>query len=240
MILTALALLSTPADIDPGALQRLVRRCQESQSWGLVVLQDGKPVVDRNIGRPPCNLMSATKSVTSMAVGILLGEGKLKVDTKVASLFPEYKGKWKDRVTIRHLLEHTSGIQLYQGEGPDALPMFRVPSALADRRYPSHEKLTVDLARTLGGDPVFERYFDRIAPVSGLTANAPDAEFGTGYFAMGWGGQYILVLPKARLVAVRTCGDGLFGTKDSSKYEMGDFYDLARSLPGNKATLTER
>ena len=40
----------------------------------------------------------------------------------------------------------------------------------------------------------------------------------------------ILVLPKEGIVAVRTCGDGFFETKDASKYEMGDFFGLVRAL----------
>ena len=59
---------------------------------------------------------------------------------------------------------------------------------------------------------------------SSLTIDAPK-EDDAGFFADGWGGQIILVIPKENIVEIRTCGDGFgdSGTVDSSKYEMGDF-----------------
>jgi len=73
------------------------------------------------------NMASMTKPVTSVAVMMLVDEGKLKLDDEVATYLPQ----WKDRpviskfneadasyetrpakrpITIRHLLTHTSGI----------------------------------------------------------------------------------------------------------------------------------
>src|SRR5688500_7463366 len=73
------------------------------------------------------NMASMTKPVTSVAIMMLIDEGKLKLDDDVATYLP----KWKDplviskfneadatyetrpakrAITIRHLLTHTSGI----------------------------------------------------------------------------------------------------------------------------------
>ena len=73
------------------------------------------------------NMASMTKPVTSIAIMMLVDEGKLKIDDEVAKYLP----KWKDPlviskfneadasyqtrpakrpITIRHLLTHTSGI----------------------------------------------------------------------------------------------------------------------------------
>ncbi|WP_201800640.1 serine hydrolase domain-containing protein [Myxococcus xanthus] len=55
--------------------------------------------------------MSATKSVVSMAIGMLIDEGKIpSVDTPVSTWFPEWKEGLKGQVTLRHLLSHTSGL----------------------------------------------------------------------------------------------------------------------------------
>ena len=46
---------------------------------------------------------------TAPSIMILIQEGKLKLDTLVSSLIPEFTGGGKEAVTIRHLLTHTSG-----------------------------------------------------------------------------------------------------------------------------------
>jgi CubicO group peptidase (beta-lactamase class C family) len=73
------------------------------------------------------NIASMTKPVTSVAVMILVDEGKLKLDDDVSKYLPKYKdpvviskfneadGTYETRpakrpITIRHLLTHTSGI----------------------------------------------------------------------------------------------------------------------------------
>ena len=73
------------------------------------------------------NIASMTKAVTSVAIMMLVDEGKLKLDDDVAKYLPKYKdplviskfnaadGTYETRpakrpITIRHLLTHTSGI----------------------------------------------------------------------------------------------------------------------------------
>ena len=73
------------------------------------------------------NIASMTKAVTSVAIMMLLDEGRLKLDDDVAKYLPKYKdpvvvskfnaadGSYETRpakrpITIRHLLTHTSGI----------------------------------------------------------------------------------------------------------------------------------
>jgi CubicO group peptidase (beta-lactamase class C family) len=73
------------------------------------------------------NMASMTKAITSVAIMLLVDEGKLKLDDEVAKYVPKYKdplviskfneadGSYETRparrpITIRHLLTHTSGI----------------------------------------------------------------------------------------------------------------------------------
>jgi CubicO group peptidase (beta-lactamase class C family) len=73
------------------------------------------------------NMASMTKPVTSVAIMMLVDEGKLRLDDEVAKYLPKYKnplviskfndadGSYETRpakrpITIRHLLTHTSGI----------------------------------------------------------------------------------------------------------------------------------
>lgn len=57
------------------------------------------------------DLASLTKPVcTATAAMILHDEGRLRLDTKVQAVLPEFTGRWKERVTVGHLLSHTSGL----------------------------------------------------------------------------------------------------------------------------------
>lgn len=57
------------------------------------------------------DLASVTKPVcTATAVMLLHDQGKLTLDTKIQSVLPEFTGRWKERVTVAHLLAHTSGL----------------------------------------------------------------------------------------------------------------------------------
>jgi CubicO group peptidase (beta-lactamase class C family) len=57
------------------------------------------------------DLASLTKVIaTTTATMILYDEGKLTLDSKVQQFLPEFAGPMKDKVTIRHLLSHRSGL----------------------------------------------------------------------------------------------------------------------------------
>ncbi len=57
------------------------------------------------------DLASLTKVVaTTTAAMILFDEGRLSLDARVVDIIPGFVGKWKDEVTIRHLLTHRSGL----------------------------------------------------------------------------------------------------------------------------------
>jgi CubicO group peptidase (beta-lactamase class C family) len=61
---------------------------------------------------------SVGKQFTSMAVMMLVEEGKIALDEKLSKYIPESPEIWRD-VTIRNLLSHTSGIADYAGDnGP--------------------------------------------------------------------------------------------------------------------------
>jgi CubicO group peptidase (beta-lactamase class C family) len=58
-------------------------------------------------------LASITKQFTSMVIMQFAGEGKIKLDEKITTYLSDYRKDTGDRVTIRHLLNHTSGIPNY-------------------------------------------------------------------------------------------------------------------------------
>jgi CubicO group peptidase (beta-lactamase class C family) len=70
------------------------------------------------------NLASASKPFTAMSIALLAQQGKLSLDDDIRKYLPEIP-KYSETVTIRHLLDHTSGIREYQaliffsGQSPD-------------------------------------------------------------------------------------------------------------------------
>jgi CubicO group peptidase (beta-lactamase class C family) len=60
-------------------------------------------------------LASISKPMTASAVMLLSDRGRLTLDDPVRKFIPEFRGGDRDRILIRHLLTHTSGL-------PDMLP----------------------------------------------------------------------------------------------------------------------
>jgi CubicO group peptidase (beta-lactamase class C family) len=94
---------------------------------GLAVLvkKDGKIVFERGYGiadlrsktsidaRTNFRLASVTKQFTAMAVMMLVHDGKLRYDETLSQIFPEFPAYGKT-ITIRNLLNHTSGLPDYE------------------------------------------------------------------------------------------------------------------------------
>jgi CubicO group peptidase (beta-lactamase class C family) len=100
----------------PGqALRALEKASKQANSDVLIVWHDGRIVSERYGAYAPDQLyetMSATKGIVALAVGVLLQEGKLKsLDQPVAEIFPQWRQGRKAKITVRHLLTHTSGLQ---------------------------------------------------------------------------------------------------------------------------------
>ena len=87
---------------------------------GIVVIKNGKLVLEEYFGgfdrETKHRIFSASKSVTSILVGIAMDQKKLSdVDTNVYELIPGYEGtKWIDQrydIKLRHVLTMTAGLE---------------------------------------------------------------------------------------------------------------------------------
>jgi CubicO group peptidase (beta-lactamase class C family) len=56
------------------------------------------------------NVWSITKTVTTLAVLLLVDRGEIDVYAPVASYWPEFAARGKDDIEVRHLLSHTAGL----------------------------------------------------------------------------------------------------------------------------------
>ena len=114
------------AGLDAAALQTFLAEAEKAHSIGVVILKDGKLVGEWAFGhwRRPIEAMSATKSVVALAIGFLIADGKLKsLDAPLWELYPELRQGLKESLTVRHLLNHTSGIQAE----PHTMEIYRSP-----------------------------------------------------------------------------------------------------------------
>ena len=87
------------------------------------------------------DLASLTKPLaTTLALMLLMQEGRISLDQPIIEILPGFEGSGKRKITIRHLLCHTSGM-------PDWRPWFfrlrRRPSA--ERKELLHRLLTAEL-----------------------------------------------------------------------------------------------
>lgn len=97
----------------------------------LVIVKDGKIVFERyGDGLTRDNnyeLYSVTKTITSLLVGVLEGEGKLNPSTRVAPLItkarPDLASQLADKqdIELRHLMSMSSGLSYQTREGTDPL-----------------------------------------------------------------------------------------------------------------------
>ena len=91
----------------------------------IAITVDGAPVVDLWGGwadeahtRPWAedtitNVWSTTKTVTCLAALVCADRGQLDLDAPVAQYWPEFAANGKDRVLVRHLMSHTSGVSAW-------------------------------------------------------------------------------------------------------------------------------
>jgi CubicO group peptidase (beta-lactamase class C family) len=117
--------------LDPLALQRLLDRATEEHSGAVLIMRHGKLVAFKGSWDQKIYAMSATKSVVSLAVGRLIDDGRIRsLDQPVSDFFPEWKEGEKSKITIRMLLNHTSGLDTNRGLGPEGTVAWALKSPL--------------------------------------------------------------------------------------------------------------
>lgn len=104
----------TDSNINENKLNEIIAKAKKYLTSDLIIAKDGKIILEMrtDTNRASVEVMSITKSFSSLAIGLLLDEGLLStIDTPVYKIYPEWDQGRKRQITIRHLLSHTSGIQ---------------------------------------------------------------------------------------------------------------------------------
>jgi CubicO group peptidase (beta-lactamase class C family) len=108
-------------------IEPMLARIGSANEPGVAVLvrKDGKTLIQVGHGvrdlrssaqvnaQTDFRLASCTKQFTAMAVILLIHDGKLRYDTRLTDVFPEFPSYGK-AITIRQLLNHTSGLPDYE------------------------------------------------------------------------------------------------------------------------------
>ena len=105
--------------LDTKRLERALGQVAELEGLrGILVARHGRLVVERyfggSAGHRLHNLKSASKSVLSALAGMAIEQGLLNLDQPIADLLPEaadLDDKGKRKITVRHLLTMTSGLE---------------------------------------------------------------------------------------------------------------------------------
>ncbi|MDT3442133.1 MULTISPECIES: serine hydrolase [unclassified Pseudofrankia] len=90
----------------------------------LCVIRNGRVILDQSFGCRPDALFllfSAGKPFTAMLVHLLADRGLVNLDDPVAQYWPEFGHNGKQAITVRHVLQHRSGIPVARNLVADAL-----------------------------------------------------------------------------------------------------------------------
>lgn len=137
---------TAPADIG-AAIDALMTKQIKPDGPGATVLvaRNGVPVfrkaygladIELNVPMAPEDVLelgSMTKQFTAVGILMLMEQGKLTLDDDIAKFLPDYPTAG-NRITVRNLLNHTSGIRDYTSM-PEWLPLWRkdmAPGELID------------------------------------------------------------------------------------------------------------
>jgi beta-N-acetylhexosaminidase len=119
-------------------------------------------------GQTVYDMASLTKVVATTTLAMLaVSEGKLELDAPVQRYLPAFRGAGKDRVTIRHLLTHSSGLPadpspLLWQQSPNADSAMRVVNAIPLDAAPGARMVYSDVGAIVLGEVLEKAYGDKL------------------------------------------------------------------------------
>ena len=110
---------AVPRPVDPITeleIEEVVQRARNAGSRALLVMRAGEPLLARYFGADddrsllPAGLVA--RPVTALAIGLALADQKPgALDAPVATWLPEWEGEARGRISLRQLLDDTSGLE---------------------------------------------------------------------------------------------------------------------------------
>lgn len=99
--------------VDLDALRALIGEAETQKSDSLVIALGDVIIAEKYFAKQsaPATIQSVTKSVVSLAIGMLIDEGKIaSIDVPMSTFFPEWNTGQKASVTLKHVLAMSSGM----------------------------------------------------------------------------------------------------------------------------------
>ncbi|HEU4851940.1 MAG TPA: serine hydrolase [Telluria sp.] len=193
-IASLLVLPQAPAIAQPGTTQQLDAALYpyfkaDAPGATVIVVKDGKTLFRKAYGMADVSngfamqpgaqhrIASITKQFTSTAIMMLAEEGRLSVDDDITKHLPDFPTQGR-KITIEHLLTHTSGIPSYSRGFTFFLTMWR-------------DKSVADIIDSMKGEPLMFEPGTRYAYNN------------SGYFLLGAIIEKVSGLPYAKFVEQR-------------------------------------
>lgn len=102
------------ADNNDSLLKQIYQRALETESDTLLFWQDGKIIYYNDFQKPQGvkSVQSISKSVSALALAVLIEEGKIpSLEAPMSTWLPEWKDHpTKSKITLRMIMTHTSGL----------------------------------------------------------------------------------------------------------------------------------
>jgi len=119
--------LDSQAQLSDSKLENLLVRAKETNSEAVIIYRGDQLITEKYFGKgtPDAKIesMSCTKSIVGIAVACMLSDGLIpSLDVPVANYYPEWKQGQKQLITIRHLVNMTSGIQNHPNASVEIYP----------------------------------------------------------------------------------------------------------------------
>jgi CubicO group peptidase (beta-lactamase class C family) len=168
-------------------LDLLRREVASVPNFGAVVVRDDSVVLAHQADAPLC-ACSTGKVAVAMAVMTLVEEGVLALDARALDLDPDLvfpDRAHAERITLRHLLSHTSGLDDTMDVEPDpraALSQLSVVAAPGRAFRYSNVAFDIahEIAARVAGVDAFTLLHERVLGPLGMTATRPRDRFPRG------------------------------------------------------------
>ena len=125
LLKTAIGKWAIPSQVDigEGIKKNLDEFAEESQTLALLVLKNDRLILERYYNghsRQDLSMsFSMAKSFLSILIGCALADGSIQsLDQPVTDYLPELTDAGFDKVTIKHLLQMTSGMNYKENDNP--------------------------------------------------------------------------------------------------------------------------
>jgi CubicO group peptidase (beta-lactamase class C family) len=214
---------ATKSNTPPGAITMIVRngRIVDWRAYGLRDVEGKLPMEKDTI----CRVYSMTKPLTSVAVMMLVEEGKLQLSDRVDQFIPEfkevkvYKGGTVDKpelapperpITVKHLLTHTAGLTYGWGN---------------DNVSEMYKKAKVFDVASL------KEFIDKLTKLPLMSNPGDKYEYSVGLDVLGYLVQVVSGMPFDRFVQERILdplkmSDSHFVLPDSKRARLAKIYNL--------------